>query len=122
MDILKLLCLCILLFSAFLLAVFKGRIWRRLYVDKIKGEPIRSEDALVHAKSDHSWPLERYDSFYVIHFYIADRNTVVHCEVPEKIWLQLEKGQRGELCHQGGEFHSFQTEDHLYRDIYVTGY
>lgn len=122
MESLELLLLCSFLFFVFILSISMVHLRRKLYVDKSKNEPILSETALVHAKSDHSWPRKRYDSFYVIHFYIANRDAVVDCEVPEKIWRSLEKGTHGTLCHRGGEFHSFQTADHLYRDRRVTGH
>lgn len=79
-------------------------------VDKSKGEPLLAEEALVHAKSDH---VTRYDSFYIIHFYIAARDMVVNCGVPEEVWHRLEKGQRGILCHQGGTFYSFEYNGEL---------
>ena len=93
--------------------------FRDSFRDKSKGEPTLTEEALVHAKSDHG---TRLNHIYIIHFYIAARDTVVNCEVPKQIWFHLEKGQRGTLCHQGGKFHSFKTEDYLYRNTYITGY
>lgn len=82
----------------------------RSSVDKSKGEPLLSEEALVHAKTDH---VHRYDSFYIIHFYIAARDTVVDCSVPREIFHRLKKGQRGILCHQGGLFYSFESNGEL---------
>lgn len=79
-------------------------------VDKSKGEPLLAEEALVHAKTDHCG---RYASFYIIHFYIAARDTVVDCGVPEEIFYRLQKGQRGLLCHQGGTFYSFECNGEL---------
>lgn len=83
---------------------------RRNAIDKIKGEPLLAEDALVHDKSDH---VNRYTSLYIIHFYIAARDTVVNCEVSREIWMRLEKKQRGILCHQGGQFYSFECNGEL---------
>lgn len=83
---------------------------RRNSVDKIKGEPLLAEEALVHAKTDH---VNRYSSLYIIHFYIAARDTVVNCEVSYEIWRRLEKKQRGILCHQGGQFYSFECNGAL---------
>lgn len=70
-------------------------------VDKSKGESLLSEEALVHAKSDSP-------DCFIIHFYVAQRDTVVNCEVPYQIGTYLEKGWRGTLCHQGGKFFSFE--------------
>ncbi len=78
---------------------------QRNYVDKSKGEPLLCEEALVHAKSEYG---NYHYPTHIIHFYIAARDTVVNCSVPEEIFLRLEKGQRGKLCHQGGAFYSFE--------------
>lgn len=91
-------------------ALLIGYLLHRNAVDKSKGEPLLAEEALVHAKSDH---VTRYDSFYIIHFYIAARDTVVNCGVPEAVWYRLKKGQRGILCHQGGTFYSFEYNGEL---------
>ncbi len=91
-------------------ALLFGSLLYRNTVDKTKGEPLLAEEALVHAKTDHS---NRYSSFYTIHFYIAARDTVVTCGVPEQIWHLLKKGQRGILCHQGGTFYSFERNGEL---------
>lgn len=91
-------------------ALLVGCLLRRNAVDKSKGEPLLAEEALIHAKSDHS---NRYNSFCIIHFYIAARDTVVSCGVPEEIWYRLQKGQRGLLCHQGGTFYSFEYNGEL---------
>ena len=79
---------------------------RRVYTDKSDGEPILTEEALIHAKSEHC-------GCHIIHFYIAARDTVVNCGVPEEVWYRLEKGQRGILCHQGGSFYSFEYNGEL---------
>ena len=91
-------------------ALVLGGLLCRNAVDKTKGEPLLAEEALVHAKTDHS---NRYNSFYTIHFYISARDTVVTCGVPEGIWHRLKKGQRGILCHQGGTFYSFEYNGEL---------
>ena len=92
---------------AMMLAVW----YRRKMSDKVDGEPLLAEEALVHAKSDYT---RRYGSFYVIHFYIAARDTVVTCDVPYEVWLNLEMKSRGILTHQGGKFYSFETKDAMY--------
>jgi hypothetical protein len=81
-------------------ALLFGSLLYRNTVDKTKGEPLLAEEALVHAKTDHS---NRYSSFYTIHFYIAARDTVVTCGVPEQIWHLLKKGQRGILRSPFGQ-------------------
>ena len=91
-------------------ALLLGSLLFHNCVDKSKGEPLLTEEALVHAKSDH---VTRYTSFYLIHFYIAARDTVVTCGVPEHVWHRLKKGQRGLLCHQGGTFYSFEYNGEL---------
>lgn len=87
-------------------------VWLRgKFSDKADGEPLLTEEALVHAKSDHG---TEYDHIYIIHFYIASRDTVVNCEVPYEIWRDLEMKTRGTLTHQGGRFYSFETKDAMY--------
>ena len=86
-----------------------GQANLRIHTDKVKDEPILEEEALVHAKSEHT-------HVFIIHFYIAARDTVVNCALPKDIWQQLRKGQRGTLRHQGGLFCHFESEGHLYRD------
>lgn len=76
---------------------------RSTAVDKSEGQPILTEEALVHAKTDS---LE----CYIIHFYIAERDEVVNCEVPQSVGRYLEKHWRGTLCHKGGKFFSFEHE------------
>ena len=85
--------------------------FRRKMSDKVDGEPLLAEEALVHAKSDY---VRRYNSFYIIHFYIAARDTVVDCEVPYEVWRDLEMKSRGTLTHQGGKFYSFETQGVMY--------
>ena len=90
-------------------------LWfRRKMSDKVDGEPLLAEEALVHDKSDY---IRRYDSFYIIHFYIAARDTVVDCEVPYYIWRDLEMKSRGVLTHQGGKFYSFESDGVMYREV-----
>ena len=79
---------------------------RATAVDKSAGEPVLSEEALVHAKTESS-------DCFIIHFYIAQRDTVVNCEVPDQIGKHLKKGWRGTLCHQGGKFFSFEHEGEM---------
>jgi len=79
----------------------------RINVDKSVGEPLLAEEALVHAKTEGR-------NCWIIHFYIADRDSVVNCDVPYEIWRYLNKGQRGILCHQGGDFYSFESENILH--------
>lgn len=76
---------------------------RATAVDKAEGNPVLSEEALVHAKTDSP-------DCFIIHFYVAARDEVVNCEVPYQIGKYLEKGWRGTLCHQGGKFFSFEHE------------
>ena len=92
---------------AMMLAVW----YRRKMSDKVDGEPLLAEEALVHAKSDYT---RRYGCFYVIHFYVAARDTVVTCDVPYTVWRDLEMKSRGILTHQGGKFYSFETKDAMY--------
>ena len=93
------------------LAIMFSSWFRRKMSDKADGEPLLAEEALVHDKSDY---IRRYNSFYVIHFYIAARDTVVTCDVPYEVWLNLEMKSRGILTHQGGKFYSFETKDAMY--------
>ena len=87
-------------------------IWlRRKMSDKVDGEPLLAEEALVHDKSDY---VRRHYSFYVIHFYVAVRDEVVNCDVPYHVWRDLEMKSRGTLTHQGGKFYSFETKDAMY--------
>lgn len=85
--------------------------FRRKMSDKVDGEPLLAEEALVHAKSDY---VRRYDSFYVIHFYVAARDEVVTCDVPYEIWRDVEMKSRGTLTHQGGKFYSFESQGVMY--------
>lgn len=80
------------------------------FQDSTRGEPVLVEEALLHAKSDYTL---RYRRFYYLHFYVAQRDTVVECRVSREIWDCLEKGDRGILCHQGGCFHSFQRGEEV---------
>ena len=67
--------------------------------DSSRGEPVRAEEARVHAKENcHS----RAGSSYYLYFHVPCRDTVVTCQVPPDIWYYLSKGDRGTLCHQGG--------------------
>lgn len=93
------------------LMAFAGGWMRRRMSDKVNGEPLLTEEALVHAKSEHG---TKYDHIYLIHFYIAARDDVVTCEVPYEIWRDLEMKTRGTLTHQGGMFYSFETKDAIY--------
>lgn len=79
---------------------------RSAAVDESKDQPIQTEEALVHAKTDS---LESY----IIHFYIAERDEVVNCEVSRSVGQYLEKGWRGTLCHKGGKFFSFEHEGEM---------
>ena len=88
-----------------------GDWMRRSFSDKIDGEPLLAEEALVHAKSDHG---TEYDHFYIIHFYVAARNEVVNCEVTYELWRNLPMKSRGTLTHQGGMFYSFESHGTLY--------
>ena len=85
-----------------------GKFNRSISMDSWKDQPPLSEEALVHAKTDG---LE----CYLIHFYIAERDEVVNCEVPASIGRYLEKGWRGILSHQGGRFLSFEHEGEVIR-------
>ena len=72
-------------------------------------EPIRTEEALVHRKSDF---ITRFRSTYFLHFYIAQRDLVLDCSVSRSIWMNVNRGDRGMLRHQGNTFLSFtRTHD-----------
>ena len=78
--------------------------------DSSRGEPVRAEEARVHAKENcHS----RAGSSYSLYFHVPCRDTVVTCQVPPDIWYYLSKGDRGTLCHQGGRFISFTRDGEL---------
>ena len=93
------------------LSVWYAIWYRRKMSDKVDGEPLLAEEALVHDKSDYT---RRYGCFYVIHFYVADRDEVVTCDVPYEIWRDVEMKSRGTLTHQGGKFYSFETQGVMY--------
>lgn len=95
----------------FLVFLLIGHWRRRSFVDSPDNQSILAEEALVHAKSEHG---SRFDQFYIIHFYIAARDTVVDCDVPFEIWRDLEMKTRGTLTHQGGIFYSFEMKDAIY--------
>lgn len=96
--------------SLLIAGVLISALLYRNAVDKSKDEPVIAEEALVHAKTEHS---NRYNGLYIIHFYIGARDTVVNCDVPYEIWNYLEKGRRGILCHQGGRFYSFESNGEM---------
>ena len=51
--------------------------------DSSRGEPVRAEEARVHAKENcHS----RAGSSYYLYFHVPCRDTVVTCQVPPDIW------------------------------------
>ena len=77
---------------------------RRIYPEKSEGEPLLTEEALIHAKSEHC-------GCHIIHFYVAARDTVVDCEVKPSLWRELELKKRGLLTHQGGKFYSFEPQN-----------
>ena len=59
--------------------------------DSSRGEPVRAEEARVHAKENcHS----RAGSSYYLYFHVPCRDTVVTCQVPPDIWYYLSKGVR----------------------------
>lgn len=93
------------------LSVWYAIWYRKKMSDKVDGEPLLAEEALVHDKSDYT---RRYGSFYVIHFYVAARDEVVTCDVPYEIWRDLAMKSRGTLTHQGGKFYSFETQGVMY--------
>jgi len=79
---------------------------RATSVDKSEGQPILTEEALVHRKTNSP-------DCYIIHFYVAARDDVVNCEVPYSVGRYLEKGWHGTLRHQGGRFFSFEHEGEM---------
>ena len=93
------------------LSVWYAIWYRRKMSDKVDGEPLLAEEALVHDKSDYT---RRYGCFYVIHFYVAARDEVVTCDVPYEVWRDVEMKSRGTLTHQGGKFYSFETGGVMY--------
>ena len=99
----KLICLVVVLGLAIPFSIW----FRRKMSDKVDGEPLLAEEALVHDKSDYT---RRYGCFYVIHFYVAARDEVVTCDVPYEIWRDVEMKSRGTLTHQGGKFYSFESQ------------
>ena len=74
------------------LSVWYAIWYRKKMSDKVDGEPLLAEEALVHDKSDYT---RRYGCFYVIHFYIAARDEVVTCDVPYEVWRDVEMKSRG---------------------------
>ena len=103
----KLICLVVVLGLAIPFSIW----FRRKMSDKVDGEPLLAEEALVHDKSDYT---RRYGCFYVIHFYVAARDEVVTCDVPYEVWRDVEMKSRGTLTHQGGKFYSFETQGVMY--------
>ena len=103
----KLICLVVVLGLAIPFSIW----FRRKMSDKVDGEPLLAEEALVHDKSDYT---RRYGCFYVIHFYVAARDEVVTCDVPYEVWRDVEMKTRGTLTHQGGKFYSFETQGVMY--------
>ena len=93
------------------LSVWYAIWYRKKMSDKVDGEPLLAEEALVHDKSDYT---RRYGCFYVIHFYVAARDEVVTCDVPYEVWRDVEMKSRGTLTHQGGKFYSFETQGVMY--------
>lgn len=77
--------------------------------DKSKDEPVLTEHAKVHAKSEHG-QIRHIPSAKYIHFYVSERDTVVTCQVPTGVWEYLPKNDWGTLYHQGGTFFSFQRD------------
>ena len=69
-----------------------------------------TEEALVHRKSDTASAL--YHAYW-LHFYIAQRDTVIDCQVSRAVWRKLSKGDRGMLTHQGNTFLSFERGGEL---------
>lgn len=70
-----------------------------------------TEEALVHRKSDTT---TAFYHAYWLHFYIAQRDTVViDCQVSRVVWQKLNKGDRGMLTHQGNTFLSFERDGEL---------
>ena len=93
------------------LSVWYAIWYRKKMSDKVDGEPLLAEEALVHAKTDYT---RRYGCFYVIHFYVAARDEVVTCDVPYEVWRDVDMKSRGTLTHQGGKFYSFETQGVMY--------
>lgn len=77
--------------------------------DSVKGEPVLTEHAKVHAKSE-TGGYRRSPPAYYLYFYVPERDTVVVCKVPKGIWEYLPKNDWGMLYHQGGAFFSFQRD------------
>ena len=77
--------------------------------DNSKDEPILTEHAKVHAKSEHGG-LRGVPSAKYIHFYVPERDAIVICKVTEGIWHYLPKNDWGMLHHQGGKFLSFRRD------------
>lgn len=77
--------------------------------DNVKGEPVLTEHAKVHTKSE-AGGYRRSPPVFYIHFYVPERDTVVVCKVPKGIWEYLPKNDWGVLHHQGGAFFSFQRD------------
>lgn len=97
--------------GVFLLSALAGfGSWRLQNLqDKSKDEPVQTEHAKVHAKSE-AGRYRRVPPAKYIHFYIPERDTVVVCKVPQGIWEYLPKNDWGMLCHQGGTFFSFRRD------------
>ena len=66
-----------------------------------------TEEALVHRKSDSA---TAFYHAYWLHFYIAQRDAVIDCQVSRFVWQKLNKGDRGMLTHQGNTFVSFERD------------
>lgn len=95
----------LLVFAACALAGFC--FWKLHHLqDSSKDEPILTEHAKVHAKSEHAG-FRGVSAAKYIHFYVPERDAVVTCRVPDGIWHYLPKNDWGLLCHQGGAFFSF---------------
>ena len=102
-----------LAFSLGLALFLRGiiRLVQRFSRWRDRNKPILTEEALVHRKSDFT---TRLQTFYFLHFFVAQRDIVVDCQVPREIWEQLNKGDRGTLCHRGGTFLSFTREGEVF--------
>ena len=74
---------------------------------KDQREPRVTEEALVHRKSDSA---TAFYHAYWLHFYIAQRDAVIDCQVSRFVWQKLNKGDRGMLTHQGNTFVSFERD------------
>lgn len=96
-------------FLAFAACVLAGLcFWKlRNLQDNSKDEPVLTEHAKVHAKSEYGG-LRDFPAAKYIHFYVPERDTVVVCKVTDGIWNYLPKNDWGMLCHQGGRFFSFR--------------